>query len=72
MGLFDEVSIVCQKCGAWILEQTKAGDCTMAVYALEDAPAEILADLEGDMIECTECEYMIRIRMIVKAQAIAY
>jgi len=73
MGCFDEVTIRCPACGQTIMEQTKAGDCSMSIYALEDAPAAILDDLVSESpIECPECEYPIRITMIVKPQAIAY
>jgi len=72
MGCFDEVTIRCPACGQIIMEQTKAGDCTMSVYALEDAPPEILADLVGETIVCSECDYVIHFTMITKPLVIPY
>ena len=63
MGCFDEVTIRCPECGHHTLEQSKAGDCSMLVYCLEDAPAEIKVDLNGERIECEKCGYVMRIKV---------
>ncbi len=72
MGCFDEVTFRCPKCGAVTIQQTKAGDCSMSMYALEEAPPEIVAALAHDAVYCEKCDYLIHFTLITKPKAIAY
>jgi len=69
MGCFDEITIRCPKCGYHVLEQSKAGDCTMSMYRLEEAPTAILADLDDKQIQCSDCGYILHIH-VLKPQVI--
>ena len=68
MGMFDEVVIKCPGCGHQCLEQTKAGECTLARWDIYDreCPTEILADVAGAHV-CRECgtHYTIHVQTMV-------
>lgn len=56
MGMFDYVIITCAECGNQIEEQSKAGQCFLNSYKLEDAPLSILEDMEyKSPIRCEKC-----------------
>jgi uncharacterized Zn-finger protein len=45
MGMFDSVYVPCPKCGALNEFQSKGGDCLLNEYTLENAPANVLLDM---------------------------
>ncbi len=46
MGCYDTVRFPCPYgCGQFVEAQSKAGDCHLRVYSLEDAPPIIVADI---------------------------
>lgn len=45
MGMFDSVMVPCPSCGTKIEAQSKSGACVLGVYDLENAPADVLADV---------------------------
>lgn len=45
MGLFDSVLVPCPECGTKTEAQSKSGDCLLGWYELEDAPADVLLDV---------------------------
>lgn len=59
MGLFDSVDIECPVCGKTIEFQSKAGDCDMTIYSLDDAPDSILFDIMNDPIYHMACGHWI-------------
>lgn len=52
MGMFDSLMVPCPKCGAMVEFQSKAGECILAEYTIEDCPIVILADLMGEKEKC--------------------
>lgn len=64
MGLFDSVWIACPGCGTAIEFQSKAGECTLTYYSMDDAPLKILADIDGDSEYCPKCERVARFRIV--------
>lgn len=56
MGLFDTVTFKCVVCASMVEAQTKAGDCTLALYDLgrDDVPVEIIRSMDGESTHC-EC-----------------
>jgi len=56
MGMFDTVRIKCPKCGEHIEEQSKAGDCMLNTYDLENAPPALIQDVSGIEYECYSCK----------------
>lgn len=61
MGMFDRVYIACPKCGAMVEYQSKAGDCMLNSYGINDVPPRIAGDIIGDKQECDQCGAKIRI-----------
>lgn len=53
MGMYDSVNIQCPNCKGTVQFQSKAGDCTLGNYTLEDAPREIQVDLDGRSEYCS-------------------
>jgi hypothetical protein len=45
MGMYDTIMVPCPKCDVRAGFQTKSGPCTLATYALEDAPDDVLLDV---------------------------
>jgi hypothetical protein len=56
MGLFDSTMVPCHNCGKLVEFQSKAGDCEMYRYTLEDAPTEILRDIVNCPEYCRACD----------------
>lgn len=57
MGVYDTVLVPCPNCGEKIDFQSKSGDCTLAVYELENAPDDVLLDINRhDPHTCTKCK----------------
>lgn len=59
MGLYDGVRIKCPVCGETVEFQSKAGDCDMTIYSLEDAPDSILFDIMNDPLYHMACKHWI-------------
>lgn len=56
MGCFDTVLVPCPDCGTREQFQSKSGDCTLASYDLESAPADVLLDVNRHSpYQCTKC-----------------
>jgi len=57
MGCFDTVLIDCPHCNFRNEHQTKAGDCRLLDYKLDEAPLKLLAHLEDyNPFECEKCK----------------
>lgn len=65
MGVFDSVIARCPDCGGPIEYQSKAGDCLLREYSLWDVPAEIAADIDGDIGRCPQ-GHVHRIRILLR------
>lgn len=55
MGMFDELHVDCPHCGEDVEFQSKAGDCQLHRYAVQDVPPEIAGDLNGAAEICDAC-----------------
>ncbi len=56
MGMFDSVYVDCPNCGGSVEMQTKAGECYLERYTLDDAPAALLIDILNDPAWCRHCK----------------
>lgn len=68
MGCFDTIFVPCPDCGQKEEAQTKAGDCSMKIYKLEDAPPIILSGVnDWAPFTCANCgcKFMIDFKIIV-------
>lgn len=70
MGCFDSVEVPCGKCGADVEFQSKAGECYLETYTLDDAPKAILGDLDGKSEICPVCTAEVTVRVQLTARAV--
>lgn len=62
MGLFDSVMVPCPKCGERREFQTKGGECTLTTYSLEDAPLDVLSDVNRHApLRCQKCSTLYKV-----------
>jgi len=67
MGMFDTVNIPCPKCKTLNEFQSKGGDCLLQTYTLEDAPNDVLLDVNRHApIICRKCKTKYKIELDVK------
>jgi hypothetical protein len=63
MGMFDRVMVQCPKCDGQAEFQSKAGDCVLATYTLETAPAAVLCDIHDDWSCCEKCDHSFQVHV---------
>jgi hypothetical protein len=57
MGMYDTVLVPCPACGATSEFQSKGGDCTLATYSLDEAPDDVLLDVNRHApTHCPKCD----------------
>ena len=57
MGMFDSVMVPCPKCGERAEFQSKAGDCHLEIFTIDDAP---------DVVEtCAKCRTRFTIAIAI-------
>ena len=57
MGAFDSVLVPCPKCGGITEAQSKSGPCCMEEFSLENAPTDVMADVNRHApFTCRECQ----------------
>lgn len=61
MSMFDSLVVPCI-CGEPVQFKSKAGDCRMEEYTLDDVPDRIAADCIGESERCGQCNATITIR----------
>lgn len=61
MGMFDSVYVDCV-CGARVEFQSKAGECNLDHYTINNVPPGIACDLIGKSEKCSECGATIALR----------
>ena len=59
MGMFDEISIKCPKCGKYFTEQSRMGECILTHYYLDDLPILVAQDLLESKVYCPYCSARI-------------
>ena len=56
MGLFDTVMVPCPTCGTRMGFQSKGGPCRLKTYELEDAPSDVLSNVNRHSPHtCSNC-----------------
>ena len=67
MGMFDSLFVSCRNCGQEVEFQSKAGDCSLASYRLDNVPPGIAGDLAGETEICQRCSsgITLRVQMLV-------
>jgi len=59
--MFDSVMASCPNCGSSLEYQSKAGDCLLRTYCLDEVPVGIAISVDGDQTYCEGCETSYRI-----------
>lgn len=60
MGCYDSVMVPCPGCQSPLEFQSKSGDCTLSTYTLEDAPNDVLHDVNRHApIGCNQCGALV-------------
>lgn len=55
MGCYDTVMVPCPKCGRKEAFQSKGGDCLLRDFDLDEAPADVLSDVNRHGPATCEC-----------------
>ncbi len=63
--MFDYIYYNCPHCNKRIEDQSKAGDCNLNQYDLENAPPEVLRSVTGDHT-CPACDEVFTIESTIK------
>ena len=64
MGVYDTVTIPCPKCGEPYNAQSKGGDCVLAHYTLEEAPTDVLTNVNRHApFECDKCGTIFHVEL---------
>jgi len=59
MGMFDSLYASCPHCGKPVEFQSKAWNCGMDRYSIEDAPTAILVDVMNSPHYCDRCGHWL-------------
>ena len=67
MGMFDSFFFHCQKCGAVIEEQSKAGPCGLNRYTILNMHPAVAGDLHGRKGKCRKCGwyYLVAVQITI-------
>ena len=69
--MFDTLMVACPDCGKMIEFQSKAGDCILAEYDVNNVPDEIAVDVKDDISSC-ECGKKVKLHVQVIKVITAY
>ena len=62
MGIYDTVLVPCPKCGGVEYAQSKSGECELKDYALDDAPLDVLVDVNRHApFQCERCSTVFEV-----------
>jgi transcription elongation factor Elf1 len=74
MGSYDTLRVRCPKCGKQTEQQTKAGDCMLKRYTVDNAPLDILAGVQNQCdagkVQCEHCgvKWTLKVQRIVTVE----
>lgn len=70
MGCFDEVLVPCPRCKEIYTCQSKGGYCNFTSYSLDEAPQDVLSDVNRHApFTCENCGCIFKVKTIVHAYA---
>lgn len=68
MGMFDTIWVPCPTCGKKEGFQSKSGDCLLRDYELDEAPMNVLLDVNRHSpYQCTDCNTVFEVKFSVVA-----
>ena len=65
MGMYDSLEVRCPTCGTFVTFQSKAGDCVLDTFCLDNVPSSIADDLNGTTKSCSTCGDILKVNSIV-------
>lgn len=66
MGMYDEVTARCPRCGTIVEFQSKAGPCVLKTYSAESGVTpEIAIDVMRDKEECRGCGEVLMLQPVI-------
>ena len=72
MGMFYTVMVPCPSCGKRTEFQSKGGDCDLNEYELEDAPADVLSDINRHSPYTCSCGTVFAVNVHTVAAPVIY
>jgi hypothetical protein len=73
MGMFDSILVPCPKCGKREEFQSKSGPCALSTYNLEDAPFDVLSDVNRHSPHtCEDCGTLFEVRVQILATSVVH
>lgn len=63
MGMFDTVLVKCPNCGELNAFQSKGGECLLRTYTLEEAPPDVLSDVNRHSPYTCSCGVELEVRL---------
>jgi ribosomal protein L37E len=73
MGMYDSVMVPCPRCGERSEFQSKSGDCTLATYSINDAPADVLQGVNRHSPNvCKKCGVAFCVEIVVIARPVIW
>lgn len=71
MGMYDTVMVPCPTCGERAEFQSKSGRCMLETYTLEEAPDEVLFDVNRHGPNtCTKCKTQFSVAVKLAARSV--
>ena len=71
MGCYDTVLVSCPRCGEVGYFQSKGGPCILADYTLENAPQDVLSDVNRHSPhECGGCGAFYEVGLVPSAREV--
>ena len=73
MGMFDTVNVPCPTCQTTSGFQSKSGDCSLAEYAFDEAPGDVMMDVNRHApATCTKCGTKFGVKLTISAEVIVW
>ena len=64
MGCYETIMVPCPKCGERAEAQSKSGPCQLGVFNLEDAPPDVLYDVNRHApFTCYKCGQVFAVQL---------
>jgi hypothetical protein len=71
MGMYDTVTVPCPTCGAPAEFQSKSGRCLLETFTLEEAPDEVLFDVNRHgPATCAKCGTLFNVEVKLAARSV--
>lgn len=68
MGMFDTVLVPCPNCGKLEEVQSKGGECLLFTYELNEAPFDVLSDVNRHApFNCENCDTNFKVEFSILA-----